>query len=205
MQANEQLLARAGYRGVFSRLNRPGRGYSALYVSRRVMPGAGQRYRVLGSADEIIDLNVLKAAEKSRRWGVSYPLDDPFLALDDTVLKRLLRSGRGEFGANFALNLALSYFDLREPWQDPYFSTGQRVAQNVVTVGGVAVGTLISIKVGAATSPFGGPVSFIAVTSTGIVVTIVWNAIAPSVVSSIANAIGAPDPYNRQRQLQPLQ
>jgi hypothetical protein len=76
IQANERLLARAGYAGLFTRLNRPGRGYSTLYASRRIVAGAGQSYRVLGT-DEVIDLDILKSSTRSPRWTVRYPLEEP--------------------------------------------------------------------------------------------------------------------------------
>jgi hypothetical protein len=102
------------------------------------------------------------------------------------------------------LNMALAIPEMAAPWQDPYFTTGQRVTQNAVTAAGVLAGTYLAIKVGAATLPLGGPVSFVIVTGTGIVFVVAWNAIVPPVVSEIYEAFGRPDPYHRQRQLQPL-
>jgi hypothetical protein len=203
IQANQQLLARAGYADLFTRLNRPGRGYSALYASRRVVPGSGQTYRVLGT-DEVIDLDILKSSERSKRWLVRYPWGEPFLALDDTGLKRLLRSPGGEFGANFALNLALAYPELRAPWEDPYFNTSQKVIQNAVTTAGVLAVTGAGWWVAGAAASLGVPVVFVAVVATGVIVTIAWNALIPPIVSSAFRAVGRPDPYQRVRNLAPL-
>ena len=205
IEANERLLARAGYRGLFTRLNRPGRGYSTLYASRRVVAGIGRSYRVL-DADEIIDLGVLEAAERSPRWGVRYPLGEPFSALDDTGLKRLLRSPGGEFAANFLLNLVLAAPDLVAPWQDPYFNTEQRIVQNIATIGGAGASAGVAMWVGSAavTAGLGGPITFVLVTGSGIVVFVVWEGIVKPTVSWAAPVIGLRDPYEKYRNLQPL-
>jgi hypothetical protein len=205
IQANQQLLARAGYADLFTRLNRPGRGYSALYASRRVVPGSGQTYRVLGT-DEVIDLDILKSSERSIRWMVRYALDEPFFSLNDTGLKRVLRSPGGEFGVNFALNLVLAIPELAEPWQDSYFNTEQRVVQNVVTLGGVAAGTGVAIWVGniVTAASLGGPVTFVLVTASGIAVWVVWQGIAKPAVSWIYTSLGRYDPYEVYRNLKPL-
>ncbi|MEA3396500.1 MAG: hypothetical protein U9R05_03465, partial [Chloroflexota bacterium] len=122
VQANEALLGRAGYRSLFTRMSAPGRGRSAWYISRGVTPGARRTYRVLGT-DEVIDLDVLEAAVRSRRWPVRYPLDEPFAALDDAAFKRWLRSPRGEFWSGFAIEMAFAVPELTEPWGNPYFNT----------------------------------------------------------------------------------
>jgi hypothetical protein len=205
IRANEQLLARAGYADLVTRLNRPGRGYSALYTSRRVAPGSGQTYRVLGT-DEVIDLDILKSSTRSTRWPVRYPLDEPFFSLNATGLKRLLRSPGGEFGVNFALNLALAIPDLVAPWQDPYFNTEQRVVQNLVTTGGVLAGTGIGIWVGnaALAAGLGGPVTFVIVTGSGIIVFVTWEGLVKPTVSWVATTLGRRDPYQKYRNLKPL-
>jgi hypothetical protein len=208
IQANERLLARAGYADLFTRLNRPGRGYSALYASRRAVPDSGQTYRVLDT-NEAIDLDILKSAERREQWRVRYPRGEHFFPLNDTGLKRLLRSTGGEFGVNFALNLALAIPEMAAPWQNPYFNTEQRVVQNIVTVGGAGaaagVATWISFALaGAELGAWGGPVTFVVGTAGGVVVFVVWEGVVKPTVSWVATTLERRDPYQEYRYLKPL-
>ena len=213
VQANERLLARTGYQSLFTRMNRPGRGRSAWYVSRRVTRGGGRTYRVVGT-DEVIDLAALESAVESNRWRVHYPLDEPFSALgvsalDDTAVKRSLRSAWGEFLSGWAIELAFAVPELAEPWQNAYFNTEQRAVQNLVTVGGTlasfGAGTWVgSALAGAELGVWGGPVTFVAGIATGVAVFALWEYAFKPTVSWAAPIIGLHDPYEENRNLQPL-
>jgi hypothetical protein len=132
------------------------------------------------------------------------PTGRAFFSLNDTGLEHLLRSPGGEFGVNFALNLALAIPEMAALWQDPYFNTSQKLIQNAVTTAGVLAVTGAGWWVAGAAASLGVPVVFVAVVATGVIVTIAWNALIPPIVSSAFRAVGRPDPYQRVRNLAPL-
>jgi hypothetical protein len=199
--ATKKLLATVDYSGLFfNTMERTGR--NTRFESQWVRRAEGRTFQVVAT-DKTISLDVLEA-KATKGWPVKYPNDKAFIPLNDTGLKRFLRSAEGEFGANFVLNMALAIPEMAAPWQNPYFNTEQRVTQNVISTGSVLVGTILAIKVGAATAPLGGPVSFVIVTGTGVVFVVAWNAVIPPVVSGIAKSFGLTDPYHRERRLQPL-
>ena len=214
VQANEALLGRASYQSLFTRMNRPGRGRSAWYVSRRVTRGGGRAYQVVGTA-EVIDLSALESAVVSKRWPVRYPLDEPFStlgvpALDDTALKQWLRSGWGEFLSGWGMELVFAVPELVDPWQNPYFNTEQRVVQSLVTVGGTlasaGAGTWVGFALsGAELGVWGGPVTFVVGTATGVAVFVFWEyAFKPTVSWVAVSLFERPDPYQEYRNLRPL-
>ena len=213
VQANEALLGRAGYQSLFTRMNRPGQGRSAWYVSRRVTRGGGRTYRVVGT-DEVIDLAALERAVVSNRWPVHYPLDEPFSALgvsalDDTALKRWLRSGWGDFFSGWGIELVFAIPELIAPLRNPYFNTEQRVVQTIVTGGGTlasaGAGTWVGFALaGAELGVLGGPVIFVASTATGVAVFALWEYAVKPTVSWAFITVGRPDPYQEYRNLRPL-
>lgn len=128
------------------------------------------------------------------------------LLLKDARLARFLRSPAGEFGANFALNLALAVPDLISPWQNPYYNLEQRLVQTGVTLGGVGAATGAGLWVSgvATTAALGGPATFVLVTATGIVIFITWEGVVKPAVSWTFPIIGLHDPYQEYRNLRPL-
>jgi hypothetical protein len=205
IQANEQLLARAGYQNLFRRVLAPGRGRSAFYFTGLVRPAGNRTFRVLASG-QTIDLKHLEAQVVSERWPVRYPQGQAFDALDDNLFKQVLRTRGGEFAANLGANLLLSFSDLTDPWQNPYFNGGQRLTQNFVTISGAAVSAGATVWVGslAASASLGGPVTAILVTGTGIVVWAGWEYVVEPTVSWVFVSLGRRDPYQQFRNLQPL-
>jgi len=205
IQANNQLLARAGYQHLFRRVLPPGRGNSAFYYTGLVKSAGNRTYQTLAT-DQLINLAHLEAQVASKRWPVRYPGGEAFEALDDNVTKQFLRTGSGEFLAGFGINLLLAGPDLAAPWQNPYFSRGQRLAQNAVTVSGAAASAGAAVWVGnlAVASGIGGPGTFVLVTGTGVVVWVGWEYVVKPTVSWIAVASGLPDPYTEYRSLKPL-
>jgi hypothetical protein len=205
IQANNRLLARAGYTSSFQRLFPPGRGRSALYTSELVKSGGGRTYTAVNSG-RIINLNQLEAQVGGNRWPVTYPHGQAYQVLNDNNLKQFLRSRGGQFTTGLAINVALSFPDLAAPWQDPYLNKQQRWVQNAVTVGGAGASAAAAIGVSkvAAAAGLGGPVTFALVTSTGIAVWVVWEYAAKPTVSWIATSLGRPDPYQGHRNLQPI-
>jgi hypothetical protein len=100
------------------------------------------------------------------------------------------------------IEVAFALPDLIQPWQNPYFSTQQRVAQNIVTGAGVAAQIGVGAYVGAS---IGGPVGFVAGVGAGVGLGVFWDyAFKPSVSWIAVNIVGTNDPYNEIRQLKPL-
>jgi RHS repeat-associated protein len=210
LTANWALLGRANYAGLFNQVFSPGRGRSALFFSNEaVTPISGRRaYRTVWSG-QAIDLNVIEANVSQVhpvQWGVGYPQGGPLQSLDDTALKQWLRSRWGEFLSNWAIELVFAAPELIEPWQDPYFTTEQRLTQNAVTVGG----TLVSAGVGTWVTGWliaagaSNPVIFVAGVGTGVIVFVVWEYGVKPAVSQVAVWTGSRDPYQRYYNLRPL-
>jgi hypothetical protein len=200
--ANSALVKRAGYTNFFRRVAPPGRGQSTQFVSPllreadegvyEVLEGAWQGRRIVGEALE----EALERAVVSRRWPAR---GFGFGAIDDTALKAFIRSRLGDFSIGFTVDLALAMPELAEPWGDPYLTPWQKGVQTLERTSGVAVGSAVTFLV--ATS--GGSLLVIVAAGTG--VAILWDAIVPPIVSAGAQYLGQPDPYQRNRRLQPLE
>ena len=191
IQANNRILKDAGYTALFNRVMAPGRGRSAYYLSgavRQIEEGVFESLEAPGSR---IALSRLESKVVSGRWPVTYPAEEAFDAFDDNLWKQALRTTAGEFAAGTAINIALSYPELVAPWQNPYLNTGQRVVQNTVTASGAA--------------GLGGPVTFVLVTGTGVIVYVTWeNVVKPGISWFAVNVLQAPDPYQGIRNLKPV-
>jgi hypothetical protein len=206
IQANEQLLARAGYRNLFRRVLAPGRGKSAFYFTGLVRPAGNRTFRVLASG-QTIDLKHLEAQVISKRWPVRYPQGQAFDALDDNLLKQVIRTTRGEIAASLGSDLLLAWPELAATWQNPYFNKEQQVVQSLITISGVGASAGATVWVGslAASASLGGPITFVLVTGTGIVVWAGWEyGVKPAVSWIAVNLFERRDPYQETRLLQPL-
>ncbi len=186
-------------------------GMTAFF--RRV-PGISNHYYLSGLVKQLDDTifrtvdsgQIIDLARLETEGMVKYPAKQAFAVLDDTVWKQFLRTRGGELAAGFGINLILSVPDLIAPWQNPYFNDGQRAVQNLVTVGGAAASAGAGVWVGslAAASGWGGPVTFVLVTGTGVIVYAAWeHAIRPA-VSWIFTSSGGIDPYQEIRKLKPI-
>ncbi|MFZ1396770.1 MAG: hypothetical protein WAS33_07730 [Candidatus Promineifilaceae bacterium] len=166
-----------------------------------VSPIGNRRFGVKGS-DLDIDLNLLESKVSTSQWGVSFPRGQAFSSVDDTVFKRFIGT---EFGSELftgtIIEVAFGIPELIEPWQNPYFSPGQRFAQNVVTTAGIAAQAGVGAYVG---TLVGGPVGFVAGVGVGVGLGAAWEYVVKPGVSWIATSIGANDPYQEIRHLQPL-
>lgn len=197
IQTSGKVLQDAGMNAFFKRV--PGiRNH--YYISGLVKPLDDTTFEVIESGATISLTNL-------RSYGkVVFPDGQPFSAIDDNILKQTLRLKGGEFAAGLAINLTLSYFDFAATWQDPYFSTGQKTVQTLVTIGGAAASSGASVAVGgwAAATGLGGPVTFVVLTGTGVIVYVSWEHAVKPIVSWAFTSLGRPDPYLKYRHLQPF-
>jgi hypothetical protein len=157
-----------------------------------VLEGAWQGRRIVGEALE----EALEGAVVSHRWPAR---GFGFGAIDDTALKGFIRSKAGDFSFGFAVDLALAIPELAEPWGDPYLAPWQKGFQTGERFLGVAIGSAATFV----TVLSGGGLVAVVVVGTG--VSVLWNALVPPTVSAIFQYLGQPDPYQRNRRLQPLE
>ena len=116
IKANNAVLGRAGYQGLFERTLSLGRGRGALYRSGLVTPIGNRSYQMKGS-DLVIDLNHLESKVKSSQWGVEYPGGQAFAA-------------SGAFGDAFKseliVELAFAIPEVASVIGNPYFEPWQK-------------------------------------------------------------------------------
>ncbi len=183
-------LKNAGYRHLFT-YERQG-----WYISEAIQPVGDDVLGVVGRSERIA-LSRLRSIR-----GLEMQLDWPITA----KAGKWLRGLGGGFLAGSVAELALSLPDFVEPWRNPYFNNTQRVAQKFVTFGGALAGTGVGIWVGnaAAMASLGGPVTFVAVTASGVVVFVAWEGLIKPGVSWVFPKVGLRDPYQEYRNLKPL-
>jgi hypothetical protein len=127
----------------------------------------------------------------------------PRFGIDDTAVKRFLATELGsELLTGTIIEVAFAFPELLQPWQNPYFSTRQRLAQNIVT----GAGTLAQIGVGAYVgASIGGPIGFVVGVGVGVGLGVFWEYVIKPGGSWFAVAVlNQPDPYQGIRNLLPL-
>jgi len=198
--ANLAVVRRAGYTDFFQRVAPPGRGRSAQFVSSllrevdegvyEVLEGAWAGRRIAGETLE----EALESVVVSNRWPVS---GFGFEAIDDTVLRQFLRSGRAvDFGLSFAIDAMIDLpFFYHEVIANPYLTIEQKRLRGWIQVGEWTTGAVVGLYVG-------GVPGVVA----GVVTVLVYNHIlVPLLIRPIIIQRTGTDPYHENRNLRPLQ
>lgn len=160
-------------------------------------------FELIGASGQVIDLAHLESEVTSPRWAVRYPAGQAFEALDDNILKQLLRTGVGEWSAGFVINLALSSQDFVSIWENPYFNENQKLVQTGITSLGAGVSSLAGMIAGGMVT--GTLPTFVVVAATGVAVYWSWeNIVKPAVSWITVNIFERTDPYQINRSLSPL-
>jgi hypothetical protein len=180
-------FGRAGYGELF--------GYSGngRYTSVLLERLTADTYQVAGMAT-VINLGSIRR---------DFARFHPRFGIDDTAVKRFLATELGsELLTGTIIEVAFALPELVQPWQNPYFSTRQRLTQNFVT----GAGTLAQIGVGAYVgASIGGPIGFVVGVGVGVGLGVFWDyAIKPTVSWFAVAVLNQPDPYQGIRNLLPL-
>ncbi len=180
-------LKNAGYRHLFT-YHRQG-----WYISEAVQPVGDDVLSVVGRSEQIA-LSRLRSI-RGLKWELDWPLS--------AKAGKWLRGLGGEFLAASAVELALAYPELAEPWGNPYLSDEQRWVQNSVTGSRALISAGLSAWLIATTEASFIPGIGIGI-GVGVAVYGVFEYGFKPFVSFVFTTAGRSDPYQDYRNLKPV-